>query len=191
MRLIKLSLVTLALAVACAAQATVTPPGPPGVKVYSFDWRTRYRTDHPRSGVPKAPDYASNDPILREAWYRERQRRGARPSRDPNRLSMPESSSPGPARRTPSGYESSLQLANTGAKTIKAVEWQHVFYADKEKRQELRRFDFRKEERVLPGEQKFVSQTVSPGRAQLANKPRQSVEITRIEYADGSAWERR
>lgn len=180
-----------ALAAACLAQGALTGQAPPGVKVHSFDWQTRYRSDHPTSGVPKAPDHSWNDPILRERWYRERLRRGGRGVGDPDRLSMPEPSTPGRARRTPRGYQSSLQLANTGAKTITAVEWQHVFYVDKQRRQELRRFDFRKEGKVLPGEQKFVSQTVSPGQVQLTNKSRQSVELVRVEYADGTAWQRR
>ena len=190
MRAVKLSLMACALSAACLAQAAVTGLTPPGVKVHSFDWRTSYRADYPSSGVPKPPDYSWNDPLVRERWHRERLRRSGRSVGDPDRLSMPPSS-PGAPRRTPRGYESSLQLANTGAKAISAVEWQHVFYADKEKRQELRRFDFRREVRVLPGAQKFVSQTVSPGRVRLANKPRQSVELIRVEYADGTVWRRR
>lgn len=190
MRLIRLSLMTCALAAACFAQAAVTGQSPPGVKVYSFDWQISYRSE-PRSGVPKTPDYSWNDPLYRERWNRERLRRAGNRVGDPDRLSMPEPSTPGRARRTPRGFESSLQLANTGAKTITAVEWQHVFYVDKEKRQELRRFDFRKEEKVLPGEQKFVAQTVSPGQVKLTSKPRQGVELVRVEYADGTVWQRR
>lgn len=188
-----MSLVTFALAAAGLAQPAATSPAPPGVTVESFDWRTRYGSvGAGSSGVPKTRDYALNDPLYREQVIRGRQGRApGGVASDPDRLSMP-SSSPAPARRRPTRYESSLQLKNAGAKAIRAVEWEHVFYADMGRTNELRRFKLRRETKVGPGEQKFVSQSVPyEARANLTNKPRQAAVLTRVEYADGSVWQRR
>lgn len=182
MRVIKLSLMTCALAVACAAQSAITIQAPPGVKVYSFDWRTSYRSWRSGSfGTEKPDDFARTDPMSRERLSRS----GSLTSSDPRRLEMPDTRAR-PAGRTPRGYISSIQLKNTGANAIRAVEWEHVFYADRAKQSEQKRFKFRREMSVGPGEQKFVSQSVATDdRSKLATKPRQSVVITLIEYSDG------
>jgi hypothetical protein len=186
MRLINVSLLLCGLAAVCAAQAARSQPGPPDIAVYNYEWRAKYKTVRPNDyGLEKRYDYAQNDPANPE---RQRRNRGE-PSADPQRLEMP--APPRPARRELSGYESSLQLKNIGPKVITAVEWAHVFFSDKAKQQELKRFNFRRKAKIEPGEQKIIAQVLPSDRYfQLTPSPRQSVVINRVEYADGTVWQR-
>jgi len=175
----------------CAAQEAAGAQAPPGVAVRSFEWRPLHRNvRQDDTGLRRSGDSARNAPVNPERRDRDRGLPGRTPGGHDGRLEMP-SPPVRPARRGFYGYESSLHLKNNGAKAITAVEWEHVFFSDKEKLKELRRFSFRKETKVAPGEQKFVAQTVPSERySGLTPKPRQSVVINRVEYSDGSAWQR-
>ena len=92
----------------------------------------------------------------------------------------------------------SVQVRNNGAKMIKAIDWDYVFFnlAD---RSELGRRQFRTEEKIAPGKSKELkfflgtppTQTVSihslvkNERANLG----EGVVIVRVEYLDGSVWQ--
>ncbi|HEX8772464.1 MAG TPA: hypothetical protein VF735_02595 [Pyrinomonadaceae bacterium] len=59
-----------------------------------------------------------------------------------------------------SEYESSLHLKSTGTKTITAVEWEHVFFADASRQKESRRFSFSKETKIKPAERKILARKI-------------------------------
>ena len=89
-------------------------------------------------------------------------------------------------------YTAKVTLKNTGTKAIKSVSWDYVFTDEKE-RKELKRYRLQTKQQILPGE----TQTVSAGlgldpkeKAPHIKTGKQSVEITKIEYADGSAWKK-
>ena len=89
-------------------------------------------------------------------------------------------------------YTAKATLKNTGTKAIKSVSWDYVFTDEKE-RKELKRYRFQSKQQILPGE----TQTVSAGlgldpkeKAPHIKTGKQSVEITKIDYADGSVWKR-
>ncbi|HYJ88813.1 MAG TPA: hypothetical protein VEW46_22305 [Pyrinomonadaceae bacterium] len=92
----------------------------------------------------------------------------------------------------------SVQVRNNGAKVIKAIDWDYVFF-DLNNQSELGRRQFRTEEKIAPGKSKelksFIrtppTQTVSihsldkNERANLG----EAVVIVRVEYLDGSVWQ--
>lgn len=82
--------------------------------------------------------------------------------------------------------DSYAYVRNTGDKTIKAVSWRYVFYADSNYEKEVKHFSFRNKTDLTPGGQRnLVKQVVEP-----AATPYQNVVIDIIEYADGSKWQR-
>jgi hypothetical protein len=89
-------------------------------------------------------------------------------------------------------YMAKATLKNTGAKAIKSVSWDYVFTDEKEQKV-LKRYRLQSKQQILPGE----TQTVGAGlgldpkeKTPHIKTGRQSVEVTRIEYADGSAWKK-
>lgn len=87
-------------------------------------------------------------------------------------------------------YTARATLKNAGTKAIKSVSWDYVFTDEKE-RKELRRYRLQSKRQILPGE----TQTVTAGlgldpkeKTRHITTGKQSVELTRIEYADGSVW---
>ena len=165
-------------------QAQTIPQKSPDVEIYNFEWHIRLHDIYISGSGTQLPDYSQNDPSNPK-------NRNAGSS-DPKRLEMPAQSRTVYSRSRFIGYESSVQLKNAGAKTITAIEWQHVFFTDESKQNELKRFEFRKRITIEPGEQKFVANVVHPRKQSKGLPPvsKQNVVIKRIEYADGSAWQR-
>ncbi len=97
------------------------------------------------------------------------------------------------------GYKYKLTVRNTGARTIKVIDWNYIFY-DADTQKEISRRQLTSEERISPGKEKEMSvfiltplsETISAsalgkkGQAILTGQ----VLIVRIEYSDGSVWER-
>jgi len=89
-------------------------------------------------------------------------------------------------------YTARVTLKNSGAKTIKSVSWDYVF-ADAKDQKELKRYKLQSRQQILPGQTQAVSRDVGldpKDNTQHISIGKQSVEITRIEYADGSVWQR-
>jgi len=80
-----------------------------------------------------------------------------------------------------------------GAKAIKAVSWDYVF-TDATEQKELKRYKLQSKQQILPGETQVLTRDVglSPqDNTRHITTGKQSVEITKIEYADGSIWRQR
>jgi hypothetical protein len=75
-------------------------------------------------------------------------------------------------------------VRNTGAKTVKFVTWEYVFYADAKHERELRRFRFRTKQKLAPGEMKFLTTGVD----EEAPSSFGSVFIQAIEFEDGTIY---
>ena len=87
-------------------------------------------------------------------------------------------------------YASRLTLRNSGAKVVRAVEWEHVF-SDPETGKELKRYRLQSKEPVAAGETATLAKAVfiKPGestRHLISGKQR--VQVTRVEYDDGAIW---
>jgi hypothetical protein len=87
-------------------------------------------------------------------------------------------------------YVTRLTVRNSGAKALKSIEWAHVF-SDPETGKELKRYRVQSKERVAPGETLTLTKAVfiKPGEStRHLNAGRQRVEVTRVEYDDGTVW---
>jgi hypothetical protein len=87
-------------------------------------------------------------------------------------------------------YTAKAALKNSGAKTVKIVSWDYVF-TDAKEQKELKRYKLQSKQQILPGETQLLSRDVeldSKDNTRHITTGKQSVEITRIEYTDGSVW---
>ncbi|HKR00172.1 MAG TPA: hypothetical protein VJT09_05835 [Pyrinomonadaceae bacterium] len=89
-------------------------------------------------------------------------------------------------------YTARATLKNTGGKTIKAVSWEYVFRDAKDEK-ELKRYNLQSRQEILPGETQTITRDVGLDPKESTRHittGKQSVEITRIEYTDGTVWRR-
>ncbi|HWS98676.1 MAG TPA: hypothetical protein VN256_00295 [Pyrinomonadaceae bacterium] len=160
-----LTLILLAaLAAVCAARAFAEGESAPDVSVLSFEWK--YAGYDRAETVRDNESSASDDPsttykVTRGTLYVFK-------------------------------YTAKASVKNTGAKAIKAVSWDYVFTDEKE-RKELKRYRLQSKQQILPGE----TQTLTAGigldpkdKSRHITTGKQSVEIAKLEYADGSVWKK-
>jgi hypothetical protein len=105
---------------------------------------------------------------------------GEPPARDPS-LSTLESIESVEVRR-----ESYMLVKNVSAKIIKAINWEFVFFSDDAREHELKRYRYHTRKKIAPGGVGFVSEYVDDRAASKF----QTVVINRIEFADGTIWQR-
>jgi hypothetical protein len=153
-----------ALAAICAARAFDKNSSPPDVSVLGFEWK--YAGYDRAETVRDNEGGASDDPsttykVSRGTLYVFK-------------------------------YTARATVKNAGTKAIKAVSWDYVFTDEKE-RKELKRYRLQSKQQILPGE----TQTITAGvgldpkdKTRHIATGKQSVEITKLEYADGSAWKK-
>ena len=87
-------------------------------------------------------------------------------------------------------YTAKATLKNTGAKTIKTVSWDYIF-TDAKEQKELKRYKLQSKQQVLPGETQLLTRDVEldpKDNTRHITTGKQSIEITKIEYTDGSTW---
>jgi hypothetical protein len=160
-----LTLVLLAaLAAVCAARAFDGDASPPDVSVLSFDWKY--------AGYDRAETVKENESSVND--------------------------DPSTAIKVARGtvyvfkYTAKATVKNAGTKAIKAVSWDYVFTDEKE-RKELKRYRLQSKQQILPGETQTLTAGVSldpKDKSRHIATGKQSVEITKLEYADGSVWKK-
>ena len=97
------------------------------------------------------------------------------------------------------GFMYKLSVRNTGTKAIKSLDWDHIFF-DPDMKAETGRHQFTGDEKIGPGKQKefnvFISappsHTISVDKLNKGERETvgERVVIMRIQYADGSVWQR-
>jgi hypothetical protein len=97
------------------------------------------------------------------------------------------------------GYRYEVQIRNTGEKTIKLIDWDYIFL-DPDMLKEVARHQFTSDDTVKPGKSKKISvfylhppvKTVSVEMLSKKNmaKFKEQVVLMRIQYSDGSVWQR-
>lgn len=201
MKITSLLLVFMSLAIVAQAQTPADSSAPPDVTVVKFGWskeRINWQGDPFGGPVENFDDMrvrtrnekrvelnkgsAEEDKIKREAKADEANLAAARTQTPPRYVFV---------------YEVSLK--NTGSKQIKTVDWDYVFF-DYGTENETGRLQVTSEEKIAPGKSKGIkiytsrkpAGTVSAQR--LNDKERDSlteqIVIMRIEYADGTVWQR-
>ena len=102
---------------------------------------------------------------------------------------------------TPSRYVFvyTVTVKNSGGKAIRAIDWDYIFF-DRATETEIGRQQFTSEEKIAPGKTKDLivkitkppTQTISL--TALNNNERGSLDgrviLVRIDYADGTSWQR-
>lgn len=87
-------------------------------------------------------------------------------------------------------YDSRLTLKNNGTKSLKSIEWAHIFY-DPATGKELKRYRLQLKQRVAAGETATFNRAVfiKPEEStRHINTGRQRVQITRVEFEGGGEW---
>jgi hypothetical protein len=88
-----------------------------------------------------------------------------------------------------------LQVQNTGSKSIKSIDWRLLLVAEVNSTKEINPFDIRSRKTIRPGETVTLAGLIRNQSLKAISKRRdkglvkERVDITRIEYADGSIWE--
>ena len=92
-----------------------------------------------------------------------------------------------------------VSIKNTGLKTIKAIDWDYVFF-DPNTQNEIGRHQFTSEEKISPGKSKELNALIPKPPTgtisvyELNSKERttlnERVLLMRIQYSDGSVWQR-
>jgi hypothetical protein len=181
----KMMVFTLLVTLIPTLQTPDRPQDAPDLVVQSFEWGSVSRAD-----VADAPEVTaensgrpvdlSNRSINRIPGMRP-------PIADTDPWSGQSAGSGGDLTRQPiTKKEANALVKNLGAKTIKSVEWEYIFYSNDDPAKELKRYKFRNKIKIAPGETKFLNKDVS----ERALSKRQKVRITRLEYTDNSTWQR-
>ena len=87
-------------------------------------------------------------------------------------------------------YTAKLTVKNSGAKAVKAVEWDHLF-VEREGGRELKRYHLQAKQQIAPGASQSLSKEVfirPEESTRHIGEGRQRVRVTRVEFADGSVW---
>lgn len=198
MKVLKIGLLMCLLAGAASAQEiSLTLPEAPDVAVLQKKWRREVR--HP--ALDEDPFRAGREATQVEREKRETIRGNVinkqlgrdtvpLPNRQPSIVS-----SRGPTPK----YIYEVKILNTGTKTIRALVWEYVFF-DSDTRLDVGRHQYRSEMSLRPGKSKTLDglsqspQTsivnVAKTGKELQHQYSERVLIQRIEYADGSFWQR-
>ena len=83
---------------------------------------------------------------------------------------------------SPYDFFASLTLKNSGQKSIKGVYWDYVL-TDPKTAKEIKRHRFHAKKSIKAGESVTLTELIKPSGA------KRRVEITRIDYVDGSTWQ--
>ena len=84
-------------------------------------------------------------------------------------------------------YSVTARVRNTGAKTIKYITWEIIYFKDANKTQKLGCHSSTLMGKVAPGQTKSVRGYVSAGN--LKTSPHSTTNILRVQYSDRTVWE--
>lgn len=186
------------------AAIAATEANPPGLVVVKFSWskeRLGWERD-PFSGPVENFDEmrvrSRNDKRIDDA------KRGGAPEVDRiKREARADSANVEQLRRKRQppryGFMYKVSIKNTGAKLIKSLDWDHVFF-DPDTKTETGRHQFTSDEKIAPGRQKEFSvfassppsSTISVHKLEKREREivGESVVVVRVVYDDGSVWQR-
>lgn len=179
---------------------TTDSNAPPDLIVVKFSWSkdTNLQQD---SGIGSARNRDHNmDDTMGEIRRTEEMTKSADPataSEYERRRREKEAGLPSSSQREKYHYR--VTIENKGRKTIQAIHWDYVF-SDPETGAESDRHQFYNREKIGPGKKKELStfdfspptRTVNANEAdkKIDSQFKSSIVINRIEYTDGSIWQR-
>ena len=78
----------------------------------------------------------------------------------------------------------SALFRNAGAKTVKSLTWEYVFFKDATRTRMLRNYKFRSGKKLRPGESaRLEAWSLKPRASEY-----EAVRVVRVEYEDGTSW---
>jgi hypothetical protein len=198
-------LLVMATAVASQAQqATPDLQGPSDVAIVKFTWGKEFLPgweNNQFGHLTETPD-ARRDRLENERRIQQARNIGnkAELGKRENAAKMLEDAKLSKnAERPRDGYRYEVEIRNTGAKTIKLIDWDYIFL-DPDTLKEVARHQFTSDDTVKPGKSKKISvfylhppvKTVSVKMLSKKNmaKFKEQVVLMRIQYSDGSVWQR-
>jgi hypothetical protein len=198
MKLLNLLLLGLLLAGATSAQSTSTPSDPPSVTVTRFSWHKDIYVpalfDDPMSPNQEQADLKREQKAIKKA-------NAVRTAGGQGPLPIPTREIASSQREIPAGpsinYLYEAKVKNAGEKTIKMIVWEYLLF-DPETEVQVGRHQFTDTSKIRPGKtSNLVGYSATPPtsilQAQKAGKEHkysERVVINRIEYEDGSFWQR-
>jgi hypothetical protein len=197
MRVLGLMPVLFLVALCASAQTISNPSAGPEVTVMQKKWRMDVRNP----ALEKDPIK-----IMNEREEEERKRKAAEKMNETRtQQGMPAVVRPGrePARdfgnrELSVTYIYEVKVRNTGAKPVRSITWEYVFF-DPDTKQEVGRQRFESEVRISPGGTKNLvmrsasspTGTIEATKVDKKSKDQYSekVVIQSVKYADGSVWQ--
>ncbi len=199
MKLLNLFLLGLLLAVATSAQTT-TPGDPPGVAVTRFGWHKDIYVpalfDDPMSPNQEQADLKREQKAIKKA-------NAVRTAGGQGPLPIPTREIASSQREIPDGpsinYLYEAKVKNAGEKTIRMIVWEYTLI-DPDTEVQVGRHQFTDTSKIRPGKTaNLIGYTATPPTSILQatktgkaseHKYSERVVINRIEYDDGSFWQR-
>ena len=196
MRLLIIVMTGALLTAVVAAQDSAPSPAPPNVEIVSKSWRRELLNSK-----------LDEDPFKANDQHRDREREQqqatlinkARSSGKSVRPETPDSTLPSVEmpKDAKTVYFYQAKLKNTGSKTIRSIDWDYVFF-EKETKEEVSRFQAKSNVKIEPGKsvdlrieaQTPPSRLVDATKGAKENQFIEEIVITRVEYADGTIWQR-
>lgn len=198
MKILNTVLSVLILAAAVSAQMPPDLSGAPDLEVVKLKWHRAVRNPALDEDPFRANDEQrefERDLRINSRRNRDRAAEG-KPVVATSRPQRPvETASHAPSER----YVYSVKIKNTGAKTIRTLEWEYVFYEPKTQ-EEVGRHRYTSNVNLRPGKTgEVVGEStstptgvvdVSKAGKELRDQYSEKVVIHRVEYSDGSSWQR-
>ena len=201
MKTLGLVLTALLLTGSAAAQTAAPEPETHGVSVVKARWQKRFYNP----ALDEDPLRAANDARELERERKETQRKNAiLAQQGRNQLPIPAQpvygSSGIPPNEARDYYLYEVKLSNTGTKKIRSLVWAYVLFDDKTQ-QEVGNHAFESKVSLGAGKSKSLTvfsttppaSVVDVSKSAKETTPGQyteSVKIHRVEYEDGTVWER-
>jgi hypothetical protein len=190
-----LFLFLLGAAAAPAQMPTATPIAPPDLVVLQKKWQTSTRNP----ALDQDP-FSANDDFsdaqraqkMNDLQNKIRGRGAEQLEPPPPRTKRNNEDPPPPGHVTTYVYRA--RVKNTGAKTIRVIDWGYTFL-DPETQQELGRHLYQTKVKIRPGQdEELVGRSAKPQTATVSVKNAgkelgEQIVIYRIEYDDGSVWQ--
>lgn len=202
MRILNLMLPVFLLAGVASAQTASSLPDAPGVTVVSKKWSKQLRpnalNDSQVSDHQKQLEYERE---MKDTLYENtvRAKAGERPLRLPTPPGLSRSEPDARRNRNRGQYVYQVTIRNTGTKKIRELKWEYVLF-DPNTGREVGSHEFTNEESISPGKTKKMTgySITSPASVVDVTKSGEEapgqyserVVIHRIEYEDGSSWQR-
>jgi hypothetical protein len=200
MKILNLLLLLFLLAGGVSAQAISNTSKAPGVEVLEKDWRRQVRNplleedplrvNTEQMELERARQQNQRDNAIRSSM-------GLPPLPPPTRA--PGAATPPTDRRITVRYIYRAKVSNTGSKAIRKLVWEYVFF-DPNTQKEIGRRRYESKVNIRPGKSSSMVETsISPPTGtidatqtgkELKSQYSEQVVIQRIEYADGTVWQR-